>query len=100
MELSQEEFPNNLRLRYGLMPQDIPATCDGCSKKFSIKHALSCPKGGLVMARHDDNAKEWGALGARSLLLSASTYEPKINSRTVQGWRTRAGTRQEGGAAN
>ena len=56
-ELSQEEFRDNLRLRYGLMPQDIPATCDGCGKKFSIEHALSCPKGGLVLARHDDAAK-------------------------------------------
>ena len=45
-ELSREEFQNNLRLRYGLMPQDIPATCDGCGKKFSIDHVLSCLKGG------------------------------------------------------
>ena len=28
-EFSPEEFRNNLRLRYGLMPQDIPATYDG-----------------------------------------------------------------------
>ena len=28
-ELSQEEFRDNLCLRYGLMSQDIPATCDG-----------------------------------------------------------------------
>ena len=56
-ELSQEEFRDNLRLRYGLMPQDIPITCDGCGKKFSIDHALSCPKGGLFLARHDDAAK-------------------------------------------
>ena len=40
-ELSWEEFRDNLRLRYGLMPQDILATCDGCGKKFSIEHALS-----------------------------------------------------------
>ena len=40
------------------------------------------------MARHDDAAKEWGALGARALVPSAITYEPKINSRTVQGERT------------
>ena len=84
-ELSREEFRDNLCLRYGLMPQDIPATCDGCGKKFSIEHALSCPKGGLVLARHDDTAKEWGSLGARDLVPSAITYEPKINSRTVQG---------------
>ena len=40
-ELSWEELQDNLCLRYGLMPQDIPATCDGCGKKFSIEHALS-----------------------------------------------------------
>ena len=79
------------------MPQYIPATCNYCGKKFSIEHSLSCPKGGLVLARHDDNAKEWGALGARALVPSAITYKPKINSRTLQGERTGAGARQEGG---
>ena len=99
-ELSREEFRDNLRLRYGLMPQDIPATCNGCSKKFSIEHALLCPKGGLVLARYDDNAKEWGALGSRALVPSAITYEPKINRRIVQGDRTGAGARQKGGEAD
>ena len=79
----REEFQDNLRLRYGLMPQDIPATCDDYGKKFLIEHALSCLKGGLVIARHDDATKEWGALGARALVPSAITYEPTINSRTV-----------------
>ena len=82
------------------MPQDIPATCDGCGKKFSIEHALSCPKGGLVLARHNDAAKEWGTLGARSLVPSAITYEPKINSKAVQGERTGEGAGQEGGEAD
>ena len=75
------------------MPQDISATCYGCGKKFSIDHTLSCPKGGLVLARRDDAAKEWGALGAWALVPSAITYETKINSRTVQGERTGAGAR-------
>ena len=75
------------------MPQDIPANCDGCGKKFSIDHTLSCPKGGLVLARHDDNANEWVAFGARALVPSAITYKPKINSRTVQGERTGARAR-------
>ena len=35
-ELSREEFQDNLHLRYGLMPQDIPVTCDGFDKRFSI----------------------------------------------------------------
>ena len=92
-DLSREKFWDNLCLKYGLMLQDIPATCDVCGKKFSIKHALSCPKGGLVLAQHDDSAKEWGENGARDLVPSAITYKPKINSRTVQGERTRAGAR-------
>ena len=40
-ELYQEEFRDNLHLRYGLMHQDIPATCDGCGKRFPIEHAIS-----------------------------------------------------------
>ena len=84
MDLSWEELRDNLRLRYGMMPQDIPATCDGCGDRFSIEHALSCPKGGLVLARHDDAKKERGALVARALVPSAITYEPKKNSRILQ----------------
>ena len=97
-ELSWEEFRDNLRLRYGLMLPDISATCDGCGKKFSIEHAISFPKGGLVLVRHD-GAKEWVALGARVLIHSTITYKPKINSRKVQGERTGAGARQGGGEA-
>ena len=82
------------------MPQDIPATCDGHGKRFSIEHALSCPKGGLVLGWHNDAAKEWGTLGYRSLVPSDITYEPKINSRTVQGESTGAGARQDGGTAD
>ena len=65
-----------------------------------IEHNLSFPKGSLIIARHDDAAKEWGALGDRALVPSAITYEPKINSRTVQGERTGAGARQQEGEAD
>ena len=99
-EGGQEEFRDNLRLGYGLMPQYIPSTCNGWGKKFLIENALSYPKGGLVLARHDNAAKEWGAFGARALVPSTITYRPKINSRTVQGERTGAGARQEGGEAD
>ena len=61
-ELSREKFRYNLCLGYGLMPQDIPSTCDGCVKVFLIEHALSFPKGGLVLERHDDAANEWASL--------------------------------------
>ena len=65
------------------MPQDIPTTCNVYGKKFMIEHSPSCPKGGLILAWKDDTAKDWGALGARDLVLSAITYKPKINSRKV-----------------
>ena len=58
-DLSLEEFRDNILLIYGLMHQDIPATCDGCGKRFSINNAPSFQKGGFVLARHDDAAKEW-----------------------------------------
>ena len=44
-ELSQEELKDNLCLRYGLMPQDIPATFNGFGKMLLIKYALLCEKG-------------------------------------------------------
>ena len=77
------------------MSQDIPATCDGCSKKFSIEHALSLPKGGLILTWHDDAAKEWGALGSRDLAPRDINYKLKIKSTTVQEGRTVAGVRHE-----
>ena len=54
-------------------------------------------KGGPSSARHDDAKKKWSDLGARALIPRTITYKRKINSRTVQGERTGAGMRQEGG---
>ena len=65
-----------------------------------IDHVLPCPNGGLVLERHDENAKEWVALGTRALVPSAITYKPKINSRTVQGERTGPGVQQEVGTTD
>ena len=73
-EMSQEGFQDNLHLRYGLMPQNILATCNGFGKNFSIKNFISCPKGGLVLARHEDSEKYWGDLGAWSLTPSVISY--------------------------
>ena len=82
------------------MPQDIPKTWDGFGKKFLIEHSLSFPKGGLVLERHNDSEKEWGALVSRSLVHIAITSKHKINSTTVQGERTGARARQESGTAD
>ena len=99
-EFFWQEYWDNLCLRYGLMLQDIYAACDGCGKKFSIYLALSCPRGGIILVRHDYATKEWGALGAWALVPSDITYGPKISSGTVRGERTRARVRKESGTAN
>ena len=52
------------------------------------------------MVRHDDAAKEWVSLGARALVPSPITYEPKINSRTVHGEKIGAGAWQDYGEAD
>ena len=48
------------------MPRDIPAACDGYGKKLSVDHALSWNCKGLILAQHDDAAKEWVKLGAQT----------------------------------
>ena len=92
-ELSREEFQYNLLLRYGIVPFKLPTDCDGCEKKFLLPHAISCPKGVLVLEQYTDAAKEWGALSSRAINPLCIYYEPKINSRTVQGERNGSGVR-------
>ena len=46
------------------------------------------------MARHDESAKDWGALGDQALVPSAIAFKPKINRRNG------AGAQQKIGAAN
>ena len=52
--LTQDEFSNIIRIRYGLRPLALCSHCDGWGKGFSIEHALSYKKGGLVTQSHVD----------------------------------------------
>ena len=56
-----------------------------------VDYALSFPKGVLVLIRHGNTAKEWGALVSSGLTPSIISYEPHINSRMVQGLKPRVG---------
>ena len=75
------------------MPLNLSTECDGCGNKFLVPHALSCPKGGIVLSWQNDAAKEWGALSARAINPSDTSYKPKINSRIVQVESNRARAR-------
>jgi hypothetical protein len=77
-ELAEDEFRDSLRLRFGLTPLALPGRCDGCDAKFTVAHAMSCKKGGLVLLRHNDVAAEWHSLCASALSASAVSDEPLI----------------------
>ena len=81
--LSADEFRDNLRIRYGLDPLNLQSECDGCYQRFSVEHALSCKKGGLITIRHDDIKGEWHQLCAMALKPSAISDEPLIYSGRV-----------------
>ena len=78
--LSFDEFMDALRMRYGLKPLGLCNVCDACNSTFTVAHALSCKKGGLVSIRHNDVRDEAGALASHALQASKVTYEPMINN--------------------
>ena len=40
MELLADKFRDNLRLRFGFEPVNLPSHCDGCGAQFTVKHEL------------------------------------------------------------
>ena len=41
-----------IRIRYNIPLERLPTLCV-CGDSFNLQHALSCPKGGLVITRHN-----------------------------------------------
>ena len=78
--LTKNEFNDNLCLRYSLPFQNLPSKCDGCSGDFSVQHALSCKRGGLVSIRHNEIRDVIGDLAA--LAWPCVTKEPEIKAAT------------------
>ena len=51
--LHKGAFLDAVALRYGWEPSKTPSRC-GCGEKFTIEHAMSCPKGGFPSIRHNE----------------------------------------------
>ena len=77
--LSSLEFRDALHLRYGLTPTNLPTHCDGCQTPFTIGHALTCKKGGLVTLRHNELRDELKAIATTIFPPSAIRVEPFIH---------------------
>ena len=69
--------------KYFIVTLNILTDCDDCYKNVLLAHTLSCPKWGLILARHNDVAKEWDAFSSWALNPSCISYKPKINIITI-----------------
>ena len=50
LALNKQEFRDLPRMRYYIPLEGLPSSCT-CGSAFSVNHALSCKKGGLVAQR-------------------------------------------------
>ena len=78
-ELLAQEFRDALLLRYARSLADLPCHCDGCGQNFSVRYALACKKGGLVICRHNEIRDELSDLASKALIPSALRNEPRIH---------------------
>ena len=51
--LHKGAFRDAVALRYGWHPLHLPTSCT-CGKSFTVDHALSCPRGGFPIIRHNE----------------------------------------------
>ena len=89
--LEAEEFQDNLRLWYGIIPANLPSRCNGYGKHFGVAHAMLCKRGGQVLARHNALKHKWQTLCNHALGQSNVFDKPTL--KTGQG-TGRSGARQ------
>ena len=51
--LEKQAFWDAIRIRYNVPLERLPTLCV-CRDSFNLQHALSCPKGGLIITRHNE----------------------------------------------
>lgn len=78
--LSPQEYRDNLHILYGSSPPDIQKLCDGCSSLNSLRHALNCKVGGLIIARHNELRDELLQLASLAYSKNRLFDEPLINT--------------------
>ena len=62
--MSTIEFRNALALRYLWTPPGLPSWFDGYGESFTLQHGLDCPKGGLIIRRHNEIRNYLGDMAA------------------------------------
>jgi len=77
-ELTKDEWLDNVAIRYGQRPANLPDQCNGCGAGLTLEHGLSCKRDGLVGIRHKDVHDEWAHLCSIALTESQVVIEPTI----------------------
>jgi hypothetical protein len=80
--LNKHEFRDAWAVRYNKGVVDPPRVCDGlgCGAQFSLRHALSCPLGGLPTKRHNEVTHEVAAITRMAYAAYPHVYfEPYTN---------------------
>ncbi|KAL7474326.1 hypothetical protein ACHAW6_000301 [Cyclotella cf. meneghiniana] len=78
IELTKDEWFDNLPIRYGRRPANLPDQCDSCGAGLTLEHGLSCKRGGLVGIRHNNVRDKWAHLCSIALTDSQVVIEPTI----------------------
>ncbi|KAL7474403.1 hypothetical protein ACHAW6_000375 [Cyclotella cf. meneghiniana] len=77
-KLTKEVWFNNLAIRYGNCPTNLPDQCNGCRAGLMLEHRLSCKLGGLAGICHNDVRDEWAHLCSIALTNSHVMIKPAI----------------------
>ncbi|KAL7474197.1 hypothetical protein ACHAW6_000186 [Cyclotella cf. meneghiniana] len=77
-ELTKDEWFDNVAIRYGWRPADLPDQCNGCSAGLTLEHRLSCKRGGFVGIHHNDVRDKWAHLCSIALTDSRVLIETTI----------------------
>ena len=78
MSLLNDEWKDTMKRKYGLELIDLPKCYDSYGAKFTIKYALACKKGGLVLGHHNEVKAETGGISIQLLVNNRVWDKPKI----------------------
>ena len=68
--------------------RNLPSTCDGCGENFTIHHALSCNKDGLISQRHNEirdfliqlSSCAWSSVQREPILRESNDDVPELRA--------------------
>ena len=81
-ELSAQEFQDALLLHYSINLPNLPTKFDWCDMKFTLQQALSCKKGGPIIAWHNEIWDKLMHPSGKAMQSSAIREEPLIHIRS------------------